>query len=108
MSRRVLLALGLLTLAAACLTDLPRVAERAFWSHMTMRMTVVAVAAPLITLGVAETRFDPALRAPVLFAPIPASIAELIVVWMWHAPALHHAARHSAVGLIVDVSSTII
>ena len=27
--------------------------------------------------------------------PIPASVLELVVVWAWHAPALHHAARHS-------------
>jgi putative membrane protein len=94
--------LGLLALAAAWLTALPRMAERAFWAHMTMHMTVVAVAAPLITLSLAGTRFDPVRGAPFLFAPIPASIVELIVVWAWHAPALHHAARHSVVGLVVE------
>jgi putative membrane protein len=46
--------------------------------------------------------FDPARRFPALFAPIPASIVELVVVWAWHAPALHHAARHSAVGLVTE------
>ena len=30
-----------------------------------------------------------------LFAPIPASLVEFVVVWAWHAPALHHAARHA-------------
>jgi putative membrane protein len=29
---------------------------------------------------------------------------ELIVVWAWHAPALHHFARHSAVGLFLEQS----
>jgi putative membrane protein len=100
--RRVLLVLGLLALAAAWLTTLPQMAQRAFWAHMTMHMLVVAVAAPFIALGVAGTRLDPASRAPALFAPIPASIVELIVVWAWHAPALHHAARHGAVGLIIE------
>jgi putative membrane protein len=60
-------------------------AERAFWAHMTMHMTVVAVAAPLITLSLAGTRFDPVRGAPYLFPPIPASLVELIVVWAWHA-----------------------
>ena len=35
---------------------------------------------------------------PRLFAPIPASMVELVVVWAWHAPALHHAARQESVG----------
>jgi putative membrane protein len=65
-----------------------------------MHMGVVAVAAPLIALGVAGTSYDPVRQVPALFAPLPASIFELIVVWVWHAPALHHAARHSAVWLV--------
>jgi putative membrane protein len=32
-------------------------------------------------------------RAPLLFSAIPASGVELVVVWGWHLPALHHAAR---------------
>jgi putative membrane protein len=102
MRRRVLLVLGLLALAAAWLTALPQMAQRAFWAHMTMHMTVVAVAAPLITLGLAGGRFDPVMKYPKLFAPVPASMVELIVVWAWHAPALHHAARHSSAGMIVE------
>jgi putative membrane protein len=102
MRRRVLLALGLLTLAAAWLTALPQIARSAFFAHMTMHIAVVAVAAPLLALGIAGGRFDPAPKAPALFAPIPASILELIVVWAWHAPALHHAARYSAAGLVVE------
>jgi putative membrane protein len=102
MARRVMLVLGLLSLAAAWMTALPQIAQRAFWAHMTMHMTVVAVAAPLITLGLAGGRFDPVRKRPKLFAPIPASMVELIVVWAWHAPALHHAARHSSAGLIIE------
>ncbi len=102
MTRRALLIPGLLTLAAVWLTALPQLARQSFWAHMTMHMGVVAVAAPLVALGVGGTRFDPARKAPRWFAPIPASIIELIVVWAWHAPALHHAARHSAAGLIAE------
>jgi len=100
--RRVLLILGLLTLAAAWLGPLPQLAGRAFFAHMTMHMGVVAVAAPFIALGVAGGRFDPVRRAPALFAPIPASVLELVAVWAWHTPGLHHAARHSAAGLVAE------
>ncbi|MDQ3585340.1 MAG: cytochrome c oxidase assembly protein, partial [Acidobacteriota bacterium] len=81
--RRVLLVLGLLTLAAAWLGPLPQLARHAFFAHMTMHMGVVAVAAPLIALGVAGGQFDPVRHAPVLFAPVPASVLELVVVWAW-------------------------
>jgi putative membrane protein len=100
--RRALLMLGLLALAAAWLGPLPQLAARAFFAHMTMHMGVVALAAPLLALGVAGGRFDPVRRAPAMFAPVTASILELVVVWAWHTPALHHAARHGAAGLVAE------
>ncbi len=102
MRHRVLLILGLLTLAAVWLGPLPQLAGRAFFAHMTMHLGVVAVAAPLIALGVAGGQFDPVRYAPALFAPVPASVLELVVVWAWHAPALHHAARHHTSGLLAE------
>ena len=100
--RRALLVCGCLTLAAVWLGPLPQLARQAFWAHMTMHMGVVAVAAPLLALGVAGGRLDPVRQAPGLFAPIPASALELIVVWAWHTPALHHAARHGLAGLVAE------
>jgi putative membrane protein len=91
----VLLLLGLLTLAAAWLGGFGWLLPGPFAAHMTMHMAVVAVAAPLLAFGVAGTRFDPVRHAPRIFAVAPASLAELILVWAWHTPALHHAARHS-------------
>src|SRR5687767_8403180 len=85
--QRTLLISGLLTLAAAWLGPLPALAQGAFYAHMTMHMLVVAVATPLIALGVAGSRLDPVWRAPRIFSPVPASLVELIVVWAWHAPA---------------------
>lgn len=96
------LILGLLILAWTWLGPLPGLARQAFFAHMTMHMGVVAVAAPLLALGMRGGRFDLAVRFPGLFAPIPASIVELIVVWAWHAPALHHAARHLTGAMIVE------
>jgi putative membrane protein len=63
-------------------------ADRAsFAAHMLAHMGVVAVAAPLIALGL------PALRPPL--GPVPASLVELLVVWGWHAPALRALAEGS-------------
>jgi putative membrane protein len=69
---------------------------------MTMHMGVVAVAAPLLAVGAAGGRLDPVRKAPRLFAPIPASVLELVLVWAWHAPVLHHAARHGTAWLAAE------
>lgn len=100
--RQYLLALGFLTLGAIWFGPLPHLAAHAFVAHMAMHMGVVAVAAPLLSFGVAGSRFDPVRTAPALFAPIPASVLELVVVWTWHTPALHHVARRAPLGLAVE------
>jgi putative membrane protein len=105
MMRTSLLATGLIVLAAAWLGPLPGLAPEAFAAHMTMHVLVVAVAAPLIALGLADTRADPVPRAPWLFAALPASLVEFLVIWGWHSPALHHLARHSAWGLATEQGS---
>jgi len=96
------LALGLLALASVWVGPLPALLPGPFSAHMTMHMAVVALAAPLIAIGLAAGAFDPVKRAPRLFAPIPASVVELVAVWVWHAPALHHFARHSPLGLVLE------
>ncbi len=100
-----LLLLGLLSLAVAWSGPLPELAHHAFFAHMTMHMLVVAVAAPLLSLAIAGTRFDPVIKYAVFFAPIPASVAELIIVWAWHAPGLHHLARMTFWGLVSEQGS---
>ena len=102
MSRRAWTILGLLALAGLWLSPLPQLAQKAFAGHMAMHMGVVALAAPLLAFGIAGSEFDPVRRWPGWFPPIPISLLELIVVWAWHAPALHHASRHSAAGLVVE------
>ena len=102
MIQGMLLSLGLITLAAAWLGPLPSLAPHHFSAHMTMHMAVVAVAAPLIALGSSGGRFDFTHRFPSIFSPIPVSLLELLVVWAWHAPALHQFARGSTAGLVVE------
>lgn len=77
----------------------------AFTAHMFMHMSVVAVASPLLAIGLAGSHFDPALRWAWLLAPLPASALELVIVWAWHAPALHDFARHSASGKALEQGS---
>lgn len=102
MTQPLLLVAGIALLAAVWLGPLPDLARTYFAAHMTMHMAVVAVAAPLIAFGVKGSRTDPTLARPRLFAPIPASVVELVVVWGWHTPALHHLARTSVVGLVAE------
>jgi putative membrane protein len=87
------LAVGIAVLAAAWLGPLPALAGHSFAAHMTMHIAVVAVAAPLLALGIAGGIADPVRMVPRLVLPLPASMIELIVVWAWHVPALHETAR---------------
>lgn len=103
--RGFLFFIGVLTLAAAWIGPLPNLARQAFFGHMLMHMLVVAVAAPLLALAIAGSRFDPVPRHPALYAPIPASVGELILVWGWHAPQLHHFARNEIGGLVAEQST---
>jgi putative membrane protein len=93
---------GLLILVGVWLSPLARALPGGFSAHMAVHIVVVAVAAPLIALAVAGRSFDPVRRAPRLFPPVPISVAELVAVWTWHAPVLHHWARHSTVGLVLE------
>lgn len=101
-NRRVLFILGLFALAAAWVWPLPRLGGGAFFAHMLMHMDVVAVAAPLLAFGIAGSALDPVRKWPALFPPIPISLLELVAVWAWHTPVLHHAARYSAAGRVVE------
>lgn len=102
--RPLLFSLGLATLFIVWAGPLPEMAPRAFFAHMTMHMGVVAIAAPLLALGIAGSRFDPVPHRPGLWAPVPTSVAELVIVWAWHAPGAHHWARHAPWGLVVEQS----
>jgi len=105
--RMTLLLAGVAVLAMAWLGPLPDLSRQSFAAHMAMHMAVVAVAAPLLALAISGSTVDPARAMPRLFAPIPASMIELVVVWAWHAPFLHHAARHQAGPLVIEQASFI-
>jgi len=102
--RKLPLMLGMAALALAWSGLSARVAP-GFTAHMIMHMLVVAVAAPLIALSITGTRLDPSPRASFIFAPLPASLWELVAVWGWHAPALHAFARGSTAGIVLEQAS---
>lgn len=93
--RRAMAISGCLVLALAWLAPPALGSETGFAGHMTVHMAVVAIAAPLLAIGLAGSRLDPTPLAPLLFAPLLAMALEFVVVWGWHAPFLHAAARGS-------------
>ncbi|WP_279482856.1 cytochrome c oxidase assembly protein [Aureimonas sp. SK2] len=79
-------------------------AETSFAAHMILHMGLVAVAAPVLAFGL--TRSVPAVGARISarFA-ILAALAEFVLVWSWHAPALHDAARRETWVLVLEQTS---
>jgi putative membrane protein len=97
--------ISLCLLAAVCLGPLPELARHSFSAHMALHMTMVAAIAPLLALGLAGGRFDPVPGAPALFSPFLASAIEFVVIWAWHVPALHQAARQSTTLFVLELTS---
>jgi putative membrane protein len=97
--------MSLCLLAAVWLGPLPELARQSFSAHMALHMLIVAGFAPLLALGLAGSRFDPVRRAPVLFSPFLASAIEFVVIWAWHVPVMHQAARQSMVLFVLELAS---
>jgi putative membrane protein len=97
--------LALAVLVVSWFGPLPALARHSFAAHMTLHIAVVAIAAPLVALAVAGSRADPVIRVPDVIAPIPASMIELVLVWAWHVPALHEAARQSFAAFALEQAS---
>jgi putative membrane protein len=93
---------ALAALACVWLTPLAASLLGPFSAHMATHMTVVAVAAPLLAFAIAGSALDPLRRLPAPLLAVPASLVELLVVWSWHAPALHELARRSSLGFVAE------
>jgi putative membrane protein len=102
MIRTRCLAAGCLILALVWLGPLLIPATYGFTGHMVVHVALVAIVAPLLAIGLAGSRLDPTPFAPLLFGPIVASALEFVVVWAWHAPALHEAARDTQLLFVVE------
>lgn len=90
---RLALPAGLLLLAAIWLGPLLGAWRESFAAGMVAHMGVIAIAAPLIAIGLPD-RWRPG-RGMTPALPIAASLLELIAVWGWHAPAMRAAAESS-------------
>ncbi|ASR06496.1 MULTISPECIES: cytochrome c oxidase assembly protein [Rhizobium] len=73
-------------------------------AHMIVHMTTVAIAAPLLAIAVSGRRPDPAVHLP-WFGPLLASVAELLVVWLWHMPALRRLAETRLDAMLLEQAS---
>ncbi|PXA99095.1 hypothetical protein DMC47_05175 [Nostoc sp. 3335mG] len=102
MSPRVLLGLGLLLLVLAWAGPLPRLVPESFAAHMALHMGVVGIAVPVLAAGLAPIVADHRLLRSQLALPVAVSLVDLVVVWGWHTPALHHASRVSVLALTVE------
>ncbi len=67
-----------------------------FTQHMAWHMTLVALLAPFVAAMVRGTRVDPVRVASSRFSPLVACLIEFVIVWGWHLPVLHAAARHDS------------
>jgi putative membrane protein len=73
-----------------------------FTRHMVAHTALVALIAPLVAAVIARSRLNPVAWRPQWFSPIAASLIEFVVIWGWHAPALHVFARHDRGALALE------
>ena len=105
MTPRLVSLLGLALLLLAWAGPLPRFVPESFAAHMALHMGVVGIAIPILAAGIAPMVADhPWLRSQ-LALPIAVSLFDLVVVWGWHMPALHHASRSSVWALALEQAS---
>jgi putative membrane protein len=104
--RAALLAGGGAVALALAWSPLPgALMQGTFAAHMAGHMLLVAVSAPLIAAALARTLPDLSMRLAAICPPVPASLVELFLVWGWHAPLLHRAARGGGAALVAEQAS---
>jgi putative membrane protein len=99
--RAVLCLAGVAVLTFAWLGPLPEAVRQSFTAHMLLHMTVVGLGVPLVAAGTLPKR--PAAAGQSL--TVAASLIDLVVVWVWHAPHLHHASRSNGAVLALEQAS---
>ena len=101
--RRLALGAGLAVLAAIWLGPLLGPWRASLTASMVAHMGVVAVAAPLIAIGL-PARWRPGRSMPAAL-PVLASLLEMIAVWGWHAPAMRAAAETGTLVVVAEQAS---
>jgi putative membrane protein len=108
--KRASLFLGLLTLALIWAGPLLSAWRGSFAAHMLAHMGVVAIAAPLIAIGLSPIikRGKPLAslsESRILPLALIASLVEFVVVWGWHAPAARLWAESSVLATFLEQAS---
>lgn len=99
------LLLGFVVLAACWLGPLPAMSRTAFSAHMLLHLGVVALAAPLLAIGLARSGLRVDALRPVGVWTFLVFFAEMLVVWGWHAPLLHEAAAINVWAFVAQQAS---
>ena len=102
--RLVVFLLGLLALAAALVSPIDALAEQAFAMHMTQHVLLIDVVPVCLILGLTKILLRPATRrlqaleraAGPLAHPAVAVVFYILVMWLWHVPALYDAALENS------------
>lgn len=99
------LILGFLVLVGCWLGPLPAMSRTAFSAHMLLHLGVVALAAPLIAIGLARSGLRVDKLRHIGAWTFLVFAAEMLVVWGWHAPLLHAAAAINTWAFVAQQAS---
>lgn len=105
---RALTIAGVAVLLLAWAGPLPGMVAGSFAAHMVLHMAVVGIGVPLLAAGMGPLVAQRNWPGSQLALPIVVSILDLVVVWGWHAPALHHASRSQPWALAAEQASFVI
>ena len=102
--RLLVFLLGLLGLAAALVSPIDALADQAFAMHMTQHVLLIDIVPICLILGLTKVLLRPATRrlqaleraAGPLAHPVFAVVLYILVMWVWHVPALYDAALESS------------
>jgi cytochrome c oxidase assembly factor CtaG len=100
---------GIAVTGAALMSPIDRLAEQAFVMHMVQHVLLLDIASILLLLGLTKVILRPATRrlrrleesAGPFARPAFAVVLYVVVMWVWHVPALYDAAlEHPAIHVL--------
>ncbi|HSD81848.1 MAG TPA: cytochrome c oxidase assembly protein [Solirubrobacteraceae bacterium] len=100
---------GCLVILAALVSPVDALGEQVFVMHMAQHLLLIDVAPILLILGLTKVLMRPVTRrlqplerrAGILTHPATAVVAYVVVMWVWHVPALYDAAlEHASVHVL--------